>query len=263
VPPAAGLTVVQPVLHFRGESGGAISESYEYVGGELMYFSFRIAGYKVKNDRADLRWLIFASDPAGVLLWEPLSGQIQAEVTHHDENWLPEVRELLPLPPQLPPGSYHIKIRVADENAGTSVEHEVGFRVGGKPLPTTDKLSILDVRFYRSDQDPSPLPEPVYRPGDALWMRFGLAGFQLGEKNRFDVEYGLKVLRPSGKEMYSEPKAAAEQDAPYYPKRFLTGTLSLNLSADLTPGRYTIVVLARDNVANVPTEKAVEFVVEK
>jgi radical SAM protein with 4Fe4S-binding SPASM domain len=89
-------------------------------GGELLYFWFRIAGYWVKNDRVDLRWLIYASDPDGRLLWEPVNGAIGEEVSHNDENWLPKVSQTLPLPPQLKPGRYKLLIRVIDEN-----EHEV------------------------------------------------------------------------------------------------------------------------------------------
>jgi hypothetical protein len=107
------------------------------------------------------------------------------------------------------------------------------------------------------------MAEAVYRPGDAVLLRFQLAGFKLGEKNRFEVEYGLRVLRPSGREMYAEAKAAQESDAPYYPKRVMNGAIGLNLTPDLTPGEYTIVVTARDVAGQAEAEKAVKFKVEK
>ena len=261
--PARELRVIQAVLHDRGETAPSIPPARLYTGGELIYFSFRIAGYSVKNDRVDLRWLIFASDPDGRLLWEPVNGAIGEEVSHNDENWLPKVSQTLPLPPQLKPGTYKLLIKVSDESTQTSVEHPVEFNVGGRPLPEVEAFSIVNPGFYRSGTDPSPMSETVYKPGDELMLRFQLAGFKVGERNRFEVEYGLRILRPSGKLMYEEPKAAAEADAPYYPKRYMDGTISLNLSADLTPGVYSVVITARDSLGPAQAEAALRFKVEK
>lgn len=257
------LTVVQAVFHDRGESAPSVAPGYQYTSGELIYFSFRIGGYSVKNDRVNLRWLIYASDPEGLLLWEPFNGAISEEVSHNDENWLPKVSQTLPLPPQLPPGGYRLLIKVSDENAQMSAELEMPFRVGGRELAAPAEFSILNEGFYRSEQDRVSLSEPVYRPGDELLLKFQLAGFKLAERNRFEVEYGLKVLRPSGREMYAEPKAAHESDAPYYPKRVMNGVIGLNLTGDLTPGEYTIVVSARDVVGQAAVEKQLKFKVER
>jgi hypothetical protein len=257
------LAVLQAVFHDRGESAPSITQGYQYTSGELIYFSFRVGGYAIKNDRVNLRWLIYASDPEGRLLWEPYNGTISEEVSHNDENWLPKVSQTLPLPPQLPPGAYKLLIKVSDENAQTSVEQEMGFRVGGRELAAPAEFSILNEGFYRSEQDRAPLAEAVYRPGDAVLLRFQLAGFKVGEKNRFEVEYGLRVLRPSGREMYAEPKAAHEADAPYYPKRVMNGVIGLNLTPDLTPGEYTIVVTAKDLEGKAGVEKQMKFKVEK
>ena len=146
-PPASSrkLAVVQAVLHDRGESAPSIRSDYRYVGGELIYFSFRIAGYQVKNDKVNLRWLIYATDPDGRLLWEPLNGAISEEVTHNDENWLPRVNQTLPLPPQLPPGPHKLLIKVTDEHGPSSIEHVVDFQVGGRPLPAPEGLSLIHI----------------------------------------------------------------------------------------------------------------------
>jgi len=261
--PARELRVVQAILHDRGESAPAIPPGRQFTGGELMYFSFRIAGYSVKNDRVDLRWLIYASDPDGRLLWEPMNGAIGEEVSHNDENWLPRVSQTLPLPPQLKPGAYKLLIKVSDENAQKSVEYPVEFSVGGRPLPDVEAFSILNTGFYRPGGGGPPMGDAVYRPGDELVLRFELAGFKVAEKNRFEVEYGLRVLRPSGKLLYEEPRAAAESESPYYPKRLMNGTIALNLSADLTPGVYSIVIRARDTLAQAEAEQTLTFKVEK
>lgn len=262
-PPAAKLAVVQPILHDQREGAPPIQPGYKYVAGELMYFSFRVGGYSVKKDAVDLRWQLVATDPEGLLLWEPMNGAVREEVTHNDENWLPRAAQTLALPAQLPPGTYKLKVRIADELAQTTAEREIDFEVGGPPIPKPGKLSILNTGFYRSERDRAPMSPAVYKPGDTLLARFDLAGFQLGDKNRFDVEYGLRVLRPSGKEMYAEPKAASESDAPFYPKRLMRGGIGLNLTANLTPGEYTIVILAKDNIGNQTAEQEVKFAVAK
>ena len=262
-PAEAGLSIVQAILHDRRESAPPILPDYKYVAGELMFFSFRVGGYKVKNDRVDLRWQLIATDPEGLLLWEPLNGVFREEVSHNDENWLPRVQQTLALPGQLPPGRYKLQIRVADEIGGATAERLLQFEVGGRPVPAPEKFTILNTAFYRTADDRAPLNPPVYKPGDAVFARFDLAGYKLGEKNLFDVEYGLRVLRPSGKEMFAEPRAASESNAPYYPMRVMRGGLSINLTPDLTPGEYTIVILAKDNVGNQTVEESVRFTVSK
>lgn len=264
-PPQAGsrLAVVQTVLHDRQESAPQIPPGYKYVAGELMYLSFRIGGYQVKNDKVDLRWQLVATDPEGLLLWEPLSGAVREEVTHNDESWLPKVEQSLALPPQLFPGKYKLKIRIADELAQVATEKEIEFDVGGRALPAVDKLTILNAAFYRSEDDRHPMDPVVYKPGDSVFVRFELAGFRLGEKNRYDVEYGIRVLRPSGKVLYEEPKAAAESESPYYPKRLMLGGLSINLTPDLTPGEYTMAITAKDNTGQQTASESVKFSVLK
>ena len=262
-PAETALSIVQAILHDRRESAPPILPGYKYVSGELMFFSFRVGGYKVKNDRVDLRWQLIATDPEGLLLWEPMNGAFSEEVSHNDENWLPRVQHTLALPGQLPPGDYKLKVRVADEFGGTTAEHTVQFQVGGRSVPVVESFTILNAAFHRAADDRNPLDPPVYRPGDSVFARFDLAGYKLGEKNLFDVEYGLRVLRPSGKEMFAEPRAASESNAPYYPMRVMRGGLSINLTPDLTPGEYTIVILAKDNIGNQAAEESIRFTVVK
>lgn len=262
-PAQAKLSVHQAVLHDREESAPQIPPGYKYVAGELMHISFRIRGYQVKGDKVDLRWQLIGTDPEGLLLWEPQSGAIREEVTHNDENWLPRVVQALPLPAQLPPGEYQLKIRIADELAKAVAEQELAFSVGGRPIPVVDKLSILNPAFYREEEARAPLDPPVFKPGDSVFARFDIVGFTLGEKNKLDIEYGISVLRPSGKEMYAEPKAAELSEAPYYPKRLMHGGFSLTLTPDLTPGEYTVVVTAKDNVGGQTAVEGLKFSVLK
>lgn len=261
--PATGLRIAQTVFHDRQEGAAAIREGYEYRSGELLFFSFRIAGYTVKKDRVELRWQVYATDPEGLLLFDIVRGTINEEVTHADEQWLPRAELTLPLPAQLAPGAYRLRILVSDEFAEKSIEQTVTFRVGGRPIPRPESFSILNAGFYRSESGGSPMNPPVYRQGDNLFLRFELAGFKLGEKNKFDVGYGVRLLRPSGNLLYEEPLAAEETDSPFYPKYLMMGGLSLSLSKDLTPGEYTMIILAEDRVGGVKTEHTLTFLVEK
>lgn len=260
---APALRIAQTVFHDRQEGAAGIPEGYEYRAGELMFFSFRVGGYAVKNDRVDLRWQLFATDPDGLLLFDVMKGAVREEVTHADEQWLPRVELTIPLPPQLAPGEYRMRVLVADELAAKSVEQTVTFRVGGRSIPRPETFSILNAGFYRSETGGSAMKPAVYRQGDELFLRFELAGFKLGEKNRFQVAYGVRLFRPSGRLLYEQPVAAEESDAPFYPKYLMLGGLSLSLSKDLTPGEYTMVIQAEDRVGGHKVEETLKFVVEK
>jgi len=262
-PPAAKLAVTGATLHYKQEDGPAISATYEYHSGELLYLSFRIAGFRVVKDRVDLRWTVYATDPEGRLLEPPANGAIQEELSFEDKNWLPRVQYTLALPGQLPPGEYRIKIRVADEYAQASAEQDVEFRVGGKPFPHVSELSVLNLGFYRDEAEREPMTEAVYRPGQMLVARFQVAGFTLGEKNRFAVGYGLKVLNAQGDVLFAQEEAASDSGEPFYPRRLLTGTLTLSITDGVQPGEYVLAVTVTDKAGGKTSEARGRFRVEK
>lgn len=245
-PPASKLAITGATLHFRQEDGPAISANYEYYAGELLYLSFRIAGFRAVKDRVDLRWTLYATDPEGRLLEPPANGAIQEELAFEDKNWLPRVQYTLALPGQLPPGEYRIKIRAADEMAQTSTELDVPFRVGGKPFPQVKELSILNLGFYRDEAEREPMTDAVYRPGQMLVARFQVAGFTLGEKNRFAVGYGLKVLNGQGEVLFTQDEAASDEGEPFYPRRLLNGALTLSITEGVAAGEYLLEVTVTD-----------------
>ncbi len=266
--PAAGaappkLAIVQTILHEQRDDAPAISANYRYVAGEVLYLGYRIAGYTVKDDKVDLRWQMYLTDPDGLLLAPIEQGAMKEEVTSHDKDWLPRVEQSVPLPPQLYSGEYAIHIRVSDELAQATVEETVPFRVRGRAKEKLDTVVIRGLRFYRGEDDPTPADPPVYRPGDAVWARFDIAGYQIGDKNAFDVEYGLAVHRPTGELLFEQPVAAEEHDAPFYPKFWLIGGFNLNLGADLSPGEYTVKVQVRDKLAKKTGEQTAVFRVSK
>lgn len=262
-PQPSRLTLTGVTLHYRQEDGPPIRPDYEYYAGELLYLSFRISGFRVVKDRVDLRWSLYATDPDGRLLEPPANGAIQEELTYEDRNWLPRVQYTLALPGQLPPGEYRLRIRVADELAQTSAELDVPFRVGGKPFPQVKELSVLNLGFYADEAQREPMSDPVYRPGQMLVARFQVAGFAQGEKNRFSVGYGLRILGASGKELFVQEEAASDEGEPFYPRRLLNGLLTLSITEGVQTGEYTLAVTVRDRVGGQTAEAQARFRVEK
>jgi hypothetical protein len=261
-PPSKALSVVRVVLHQGREDGPAIPANYEYIGGELMYLSFLAANYRVEKDQVNVRYQLILTDPEGVLLTPPVTGKVEVEMSDNDKNWAPKMSETIPLPPLLASGLYRLKIQVADEYAKSSAEETVEFRVRGKAVEPSENLVVREFGFYRTEDDRAPLEPPAFHGGDPIFARFLLTGYKLGERNRFDIAYGIKVLRPNGSVLFEEPNAAAEQDAPFYPKRYLVGGMSLNLSKDVPAGEYTVVVLAQDKVGAQKLEERFKFKVE-
>ena len=256
------LAIVQAVLHDQREDAPAISSSYRYVAGEVLYLSYRVSGYTVKDDTIDLRWQMYLTDPDGLLLAPIEDGAFKVEVSFNDKDWLPKVDHAIPLPPQLYTGDYVIHLRVSDEKARATVEQTVPFRVRGRTKEKLEGIQLRGLRFYRGEDDPTPLDPVSYHPGATVWARFEMAGYQIGEKNAYDVEYGLAVYRPSRELLYEQAVAADEHDTPFYPKLWLMGGFSLSLGADLSPGEYTVKVQARDKLAKTTGEQSATFQVK-
>lgn len=258
----AKLAIVRPVLS-EGEGGPALPAGYQFVSGEPLYLNFRISGYKVVKDRVDVRWHLIATDPEGILIFPAINGAFREEVSAADDNWQPRVQQTLTLPDMLPGGTYRLRLRIADEYAKTGAEHDLEFRVRGPSFEPPGKVAIRNIRFYREETSRSPADPPVYVAGATVWIRFDLVGYSIGEGNKFDVQYGVSVLRPSGKPLFEQPQAASEGAAPFYPKRAMFGGFNLTTTPDLSPGEYVLVIRAKDNLGNQEVEERAVFQVRQ
>jgi len=109
-PPAKPLGIVGLMLHQGGEDQPPIPAGYEYIGGEPMYLSFRVSGYQAKDDQVQVRYRIMGLDPDGVMLFDPVAGKVEVELSYKDKDWMPVVRENFVLPPLLRPGEYALRI---------------------------------------------------------------------------------------------------------------------------------------------------------
>ncbi|HTB12104.1 MAG TPA: hypothetical protein VK752_11055 [Bryobacteraceae bacterium] len=251
------------------EDGPALPASHEFLPGETIYWSFRVKGFhvtKTENDVGDpeshmkLTWTVRATDPKDVLLEKERGGKVEARVFDQDKDWTPRAADSFVVPPFAPYGTYHATVTVKDETGEASAT--LDFKVRGDKIEPSDTLIGRDVRFLRSENDPIPLHNPGYEAGDTLWVRFDITGYKFGEKNKYDVEYGLAILRANGETMFTQPVAAKETNESFYPQHYVPGILSLGLNKDLPKGSYIMVITMRDKIGNQTWEAREKFQVQ-
>ncbi len=260
------LAIVEVALH-QYDGGPPVGSGFEFFPGDTLFLTFRISGFKtVEQEDEDHLWLAYrveAFDPEGLPIRKPEEGRIATVLTYQDkkQKWMPLVRYEAPVPPTAPSGEYRIAIHVEDLNAKTSADLERTFRVRGRDVEPSRTLVIRNFHFYRTETSMRPLRNPVYRPGSSVWARFDITGYAFGENNRFSVDYGVKVLRANGKVLFEQPVAATEEEESFYPQRHVQGGLSLNLTPDLAPGEYTLIVAVRDHIGDQTYEEQHTFTV--
>jgi hypothetical protein len=258
------LRIVQPVLH-EYEDGPAVPSSYQFRSGEQIFLSARVAGFKTtpgEDKRVHLSYTVRAEDSRGVLLEPPTSDKIVETLSAEDKEWLPKITYSFGVPPLADPGTYRVRIAVQDELAGSTAQTQVEFPVRGAIVEPSDTLVIRNFRFLREPDERRPLKPPAYRPGDPVYARFEITGYKTGPNNALSVEYGIEVLRPNGERIFAEPKAAADEQAPFYPKRYIEGSLQLGFQPALAVGEYTVVVSTRDLIGNQVHEERFQFQIE-
>lgn len=245
------------------EDGPPVPPGHRFVAGEAVFFSLLVSGYALTpSQQIRLSYRIQAFDPEGIPLVEPHTGKLEAELTDLDKDWRPKIRHSFVIPPYAPAGDYYVAASVRDEISGLESTVKVPFQVSGRTVTPSDKLVIRNFRFLASETAREPLLPAVYRGGQRLWARFDLTGYRMGDKNRIEVTYGLSILSPSGKVLFTEPEAAREVDAPFYPKRFFEGIISLEIQPRTTPGEYTLVIFAKDHVGGQDAELRERFRVQ-
>ena len=244
------------------EDGRAVT-SEPFQPGGTVFFSFQVRGYSVNQERKVLfTYRIEVLDPDGVLVVAPESGRIETELAEQDKDWLPKVRHSFLVPPHALSGKFKVLAVVRDGRVPGEAKSETAFAIQARQLDTSGALAVRNVRFFRGEDDAAALAAAVYRPGDVMWARFDITGFKLGEGNRLHVVYGISILNPSGKVLLNEPRAAEEQDSSFYPKRYVPGVISLTIQPKTTPGEYTLLITARDEVGSETCETRGVFRVE-
>ena len=262
------LAIVHSVFA-RSEDGPPEASDEDFVPGETIYYSCQAEGYR-KVDKPDdygkqivsLKFQIEVRDKSGVLLKPIEEGKVETTVTQEDKDWKPKLHDTIVVPPLAETGEYVVLVKLSDELAKATEEKRAVFHIKGRDVALSDTLTVRNFRFLRSENDIKPLPVAAYRPGDALWARFDMTGYKLGDKNQVDIEYGLTVLREDGSVAYTEPQAANQKIQSYYPQRYQPGELNLNLAKDQPLGKYIIVLTVHDNIGQQMYEARETFSVE-
>jgi hypothetical protein len=263
---AADLAITDVRLR-EYEDGPNLSLDHVYHPGETIFLSFHIKDFKVVGDeepRIKLTYRVEATDPQGRPLTTPKTGTIDTDIAPEDKKWTPIVRFQAPIPPAPESGTYTITIHAADTQAETETIHSVRFAVDAGKLETSASLTVRNFRLYRTADAPQPMsPGSSIRPGDTVWARFDVTGYKIGEKNKYQVQYGIALADETGKELFSAPQAAGDGGEPFYPRRSFPGSLNFTLDKQVKPGLYKFTITLRDVVGDQTAESVHDIRVEK
>jgi hypothetical protein len=240
----------------RSEDAPLAPDDFQFFAGDYLYFRFQVSGYAIETDpktevrKLSLSFEITPQDSKGIALTPAVSGKIADELSSEDKNWTPKRRASFLLPSFVAAGEYSIHISVKDLVANTSSERDVPFHIGGVHIVPSPNMAIQNFHFFRNEDDKDPVELAAYRPGDTVFARFDMTGFQFGPENKYRLAYGVTVLRPDGKPYLEQPSAAELADGSFYPARFLSGNVNVITARNSARGEYLIILTARDLVAN-------------
>jgi hypothetical protein len=223
-----------------------------------------VAGFQTavtgENQRSvKLSWQLRMMDSAGVAIVPTLSGRVEAPVFAQDKDWLPKFTHNFLIPPFYSSGAVRIEVQVEDEIAKVRTSMQLDLRVRGRDVQPSETLTARNTHFQRTETDASALDPAVYRPGETLWARFDITGYKYGPKNKFDVEYGLAILRENGEQVFAQPSAADDAHESFYPQHYVPGAISLNLDPMVPEGSYILVITMRDKVGEQSAEVRAPF----
>ena len=259
----APLAIIKPSISDMEDGPGVVSD-FTFVPGQFVYLTYHIGGFKASEEqKIHLSYKTDVFDPKGVRLIETMADQVETTLAPEDKNWKPIVRQQFLIPPIAPSGTYKITVQVTDDLAhGAAVTEDIPLAVRGREVAPSDTLAIRNFHFYRGEEDRDPLSIAAYKPGDTLWARFDIVGYKFGPHNSIDADYGISVIAPSGKVLFTQDKAAEEKSSSFYPKAYVPGSMNLSLQSNIRPGQYSIVLTARDHTGNQTCETKADFTIE-
>jgi hypothetical protein len=236
------------------EDAPFVPSTYRFLPGEYIYCSFQISGFVVKTDeeknshRIALDYEVTATDLHDRPLAEPVRGDIGADLSPEDKNWLPKRRASFLLPSYISQGEYRLRISVHDKQGGGAhaVVKAFPFQVGGVHIQPSSNVLIENFRFTREEGGTEALEVPAYRPGDPVFGDFVFVGFACEANNHYHVSYSVNVTGPNGKPYLSEQNAANLEAVAFYPPQFLPGNFAVTTAKNSLPGQYVVTVTAHD-----------------
>jgi len=265
---AKDLAIERPNLH-QIEDGPPIDASIYFLAGETVYWSFRVSGFEAKEKDDEfrdlsLRYKVEVQDGEQVPALAPFSGAVATSIRKEDKDWTPTVRGEIRLPDHAVRGKYKVLLWVKDELSGEESKRELSFGVQGRYVDPAAELTVRNFGFYRGENDRRPLTEVIYSIGDQVWTRFDITGYSLSPapRNAFAIEYGLVVTGPDDKPVISQPLAATEEFAHFYPRRWVPAGFRLDLPKDGSKGRHELVLKVRDKQSGKQLQFRQAFTVE-
>jgi hypothetical protein len=251
------------------EDAPFVSSDYRFYPGDYLYFRFQVTGFAVQTDeRTEVRKLSVAyeitpQDANGVPLTAPVSGDIKDELNPEDKNWTPKRRASFLLPSFVASGHFRVHLVVKDLLAKSETARDFPFSMGGVTIVPAPSVTVENFRFFRREDDRESLEVPAYAPGDTVYARFDMAGYQTrAPDNQYHLKYGLTVFGPDGKAFVEQPNAAELSTGSFYPAQFVPGNINLTTSRTSAKGGYVIALTVRDLVANSTYQTKRSFAVE-
>jgi hypothetical protein len=261
-PSAKPFRVVRPSFH-QLEDGPATTARPFFIPGETVFFRCEVQGYTLTKERAvSLSFELEPVDAQGIALTPPHRGKIDSTLSAQDKNWLPVVRHSFVVPPYALSGEYRVRILVKDENAGVETKTDAAFAVQGRGIQPSQGLSLQNFGFYRGENETEPLRVAAYRAGDTLWARFDVTGYQIGEQNAVHISYGISITNAQGRVLYRQDPPTVDQSTSFYPKRYVSCLLNLNIQPDTPPQEFALVITVTDHIGNQTQQSSHRFRVE-
>ncbi len=261
-PGQTALKIVEPSIA-QMEDGQPADGASQFVPGETIFVSFLAENYKRGNgQRVELSGEMEVVDPNGILIAPKDTQKIATTLEAEDKDWRPKLRAQFVLPTIAPPGKYTLRMKVTDIQTAQTANAELKLLVNGPSVAPSGTPVIRQFGFYRAEDDPTPLTVPAFRPGDTLWARFFLTGYQYGPENAIDVAYDISASDATGKEMFSQKDAVHEKSKAFYPQPWIPSGMSLNLQPNMRPGTYAVTITLRDNISGQASTEKHEFRVE-
>jgi hypothetical protein len=260
--PPKSFKIVDAGIH-QTEDGPLVEKGAAFVPGEVIFFSCRLDGYQASAaQKIAIQYEFSAVDPGGVPVVEPVKGKIDTELALEDKEWKPKIRQSVLVPPLAESGIYKMRFSAKDEVSGAVASTEAAFEVHGHAVEPSATLVVRNFRFYRTEDDAEPLKLAAYRPGDTIWARFDITGYQLGAGNQRDVAYILSVSGPGGRVLLAPREPTVDKGSSFYPMKYVPCVISLNLQPNIRAEEYTIAVTALDRIGNQTYELKQTFRVE-
>lgn len=252
----------------RSEDAPFAAEDYRFYPGDYLYFRFQIGGFSIHTDEAkevrslSLAYEVAPEDEKGVPLASAVTDTIKVELSPEDKNWTPKRRVSFLLPSFAAAGLFHVRVTVKDLVAGTQTVRDFPFRMGGTEITPSATLTVENFQYFRKEDDRQNIEVPAYRPGDTVFARFDMVGYQLDPDHKYHLAYGLAVYKPDGKPFVQEPNAAELSSDSFYPAQFVPGDIAVNTSRDSPRGVYVVLITVRDVIGKLSYQTKSTFSVE-